>query len=94
MTDRDDATPTTNTTQDEGSVRGEGTVGERLVERLSITQSMLDDNGKLRAEIARLRLSSAEREAIVYAMSSLLIFDPLDSDAQNTLRSLLERLHT
>ena len=34
---------------------GEGTVGERLVERLSITQAMLDDNETLRAENARLR---------------------------------------
>jgi hypothetical protein len=36
-------------------VRDEGTVGERLVERLSVTQAMLDDNEKLRAEIAKLR---------------------------------------
>ena len=42
-------TSATNTTQ------GEGTVGERLVERLSITQAMLDDNEKLRAEIDQLR---------------------------------------
>ena len=42
----------------QGSVRGEGTVDERLVERLfsrSITQSLLDDNEKLRSEIASLR---------------------------------------
>jgi hypothetical protein len=50
-----DATPDTNTTPGEGSVPGEGTVGERLVERFSITHTMLDDNEKLRAEIARLR---------------------------------------
>jgi hypothetical protein len=43
------------TTHDEGSVRGDGTVGKRLVERLSITQAMLDDNEKLRAEVAQLR---------------------------------------
>jgi adenylate kinase family enzyme len=38
-------------------VRGEGTetLGQRLVERLSITQGMLDDNEKLRAEIDQLR---------------------------------------
>ena len=44
-------------TQGECSVRGEGTqtVGQRLVERLSVTQSLLDDNEKLRAEIDRLR---------------------------------------
>ena len=52
-------------THDECSVRGEGTqtVGERLVERVLITQAMLDDNEKLRAEIERLRLSDEEREA-------------------------------
>ena len=45
------------TTRDECSVRGEGTetLGQRLVERLSITQTLLDDNEQLRAEIARLR---------------------------------------
>jgi chromosome segregation ATPase len=44
-------------TPSEGSVQGEGTetLGQRLVERLSITQEMLDDNEKLRAEIKRLR---------------------------------------
>lgn len=31
------------------------TLGQRLMERLSITQAMLDDNERLRAEIARLR---------------------------------------
>jgi len=48
-------TPATHATLDEGSVPGEGTVGERLIERFSITHTMLDDNEKLRAEIARLR---------------------------------------
>jgi hypothetical protein len=48
-------TPDTNTTPGEGSVPGEGTVGERLVERFSITHTMRDDNEKLRAEIATLR---------------------------------------
>jgi len=45
------------TTPSEGSVQGEGTetLGQRLVERLSITQEMLDDNEKLRAEIDQLR---------------------------------------
>lgn len=44
-----DATP------GKGSVPGEGTVGERLVERVSITHMLLDDDEKLRAEIATLR---------------------------------------
>jgi hypothetical protein len=48
-------TPMRNGTPAEGSVHGEGTVGQRLVGRLSITQAMLDDNEKLRSEIARLR---------------------------------------
>ena len=48
-------TPTTNTTPSEGSVPGEGTVGQRLVERLSITHMLLGDNEMLRTEIARLR---------------------------------------
>jgi hypothetical protein len=53
------------TTRGEGSVRGEGTVGERLVGRLSITQAMLDDNEKLRAEIERLRDgAAASRETV------------------------------
>ena len=48
-------TPTTHPTPGEGSVQGEGSVGERLVERVSITQAMLGDNEKLRSEIASLR---------------------------------------
>lgn len=52
---RTNTTTNRDTTRDECSVRGEGTVGQRLVERLSITQTLLDDNEKLRAEIARLR---------------------------------------
>jgi hypothetical protein len=50
-------TPATHATPTQGSVQGEGTdtVGQRLVERLSITQAMLDDNEKLRSEIASLR---------------------------------------
>jgi len=44
------------------------------------------------AELERLRLTDEEREAIVYAMSSLVAFDPLDSGAAGTLRNLLERL--
>ena len=54
---RTNTTTNRDTTPGECSVRGEGTetVGQRLVERLSITQTLLDDNEKLRAEIARLR---------------------------------------
>ena len=48
-------TPAMHTTPSECSVRGEGTVGERLVGRLSITQAMLADNERLRAEIDQLR---------------------------------------
>jgi hypothetical protein len=52
---RVNTTTNRDTTPSEGSVRGEGTVGDRLVARLSITQEMLDANDKLRAEIDRLR---------------------------------------
>jgi len=48
-------TPTTHPTPGEGSVQGEGSVGERLVERVSITHMLLEDNEKLRSEIASLR---------------------------------------
>jgi len=48
-------TPQTHATPGQGSVHGDGTVGQRLVERLSIKQGMLDDNEKLRAEIDQLR---------------------------------------
>ena len=57
-TDGADRTPQAHTTHAQRSVQSEGTVGERLAERLSITQTMLDDNEKLRAEIA------SHREAI------------------------------
>ena len=43
------------TTQSEGNVPGECTVGERLVERLSLAHMLLEDNEKLRSEIATLR---------------------------------------
>ena len=53
---RTNTTMNRDATHDECSARGEGTetVGQRLVERLSITQEMLD-NETLQAEIARLR---------------------------------------
>jgi hypothetical protein len=76
-----DATPAV------GSVHGDGTVGERLVERLSITQAMLDDNEKLRAEIERLRLTDEEREAIEDAAAELT-----PGPIADTLRNLLARL--
>ena len=81
-----DATPS------EGSVQGEGTetLGQRLVERLSITQGMLDDNEKLRAEIKRLReaircLAAQDATLSVQDGSVTVTLDA-------TLRSLLERL--
>jgi len=57
MTDIVESTPQTHATPSEDSVQGKGTetLGQRLVERLSITQEMLDDNEKMRAEIKRLR---------------------------------------
>ena len=65
----------------------DATVGERLVERISLTHTLLDDNERLRAEIDRLRLTAEEREAIELSISKRL-----DLDAIYTLRKLLERL--
>ena len=69
----------------------DATVGERLVERISLTQTLLDENERLQAEIARLRLTDAEREAIEFFVS-------LDNGGHGmidrnaaTLRTLLER---
>ena len=63
----------------------DATVGERLVERISLTQTLLDDNEQLRAEIARLRLTDEEREAIKGCIA-------YDEAAAATIRNLLERL--
>jgi len=52
---RTNTTMNRDATSGEGSVRGEGTAGERLVERVLITQAMLDDNEKLQAENDQLR---------------------------------------
>lgn len=46
----------------------DATVGERLVERISLTKTLLDDSERMRAEIARLRLTAEEREAIMSAV--------------------------
>jgi len=64
----------------------EGTVGERLVERFSITHTLLEDNEKLRAEIARLRLTAEEREAVEWYAGYG------KGDHAATLRNLLERM--
>ena len=72
----------------QGSVHGEGTVGQRLVERLSITQTLLDDNERLRAEIDQLRLSAEEREAIEWCIFQ----QATPQKIAVKLRKLLERL--
>jgi hypothetical protein len=51
----EDRTPQAHATPGEGSVRGEGAVGKRLVTHVSLSQSLLNDNEKLRAEIDQLR---------------------------------------
>jgi len=48
-------TPQTHPTAGKGSAHGEGTVGERLVTHVSLSQSLLNDNEKLQAEIDQLR---------------------------------------
>jgi hypothetical protein len=52
---RTNATMNRGATPAEGSVRGEGAVGKRLVTHVSLSQSLLHDNEKLRAEIDQLR---------------------------------------
>lgn len=54
---RTNATMNRDATPAEGSVRGEGTetLGQRLVTHVSLSQSLLNDNEKLRAEIDQLR---------------------------------------
>jgi len=61
---------------------------ERLRIELSVQQACTVAG---RDEIALLRLAAKEREAIVWCVELL---DELDSSKANTLRELLERLHT
>jgi hypothetical protein len=77
------------TTPSEGSVRGEGTVGERLVDRLSITHTLLADNERLRE---RMRLTAGEREAVEQAIDSASGMGQAEPWTMRTLRNLLERL--
>ena len=70
----------------------DATVGERLVERISLTQTLLDDNERLRAEIARLRLTDAEREAVDFAICAVGRDDYFNERVAERLQETLERL--
>lgn len=83
-----DDTSAKHTTPSEGSVHGDGTVGERLVGRLSITQALLDDNEKLRAEIAQLqeairRLADQDATLAVQGGSVTVTLDATLTEAEH-----------
>ena len=61
-------------------------IGQELVRRVTRVAEVLEENGRLRAEIARLRLTDAEREAVEDFSCAV------DSKHAATLRGLLERL--
>ena len=70
----------------------DATVGERLVERISLTHTLLDDNERLRAEIARLRLTDEEREAVEFFVGFHTEGYGMIEAHAATLRKLLERM--
>ena len=85
---RVNTTTNRDTTPGERSVHGEGTVGERLVERLSITQAMLADNERLRAENARLceairRLAEQDATLSVQGGSVTVTLDATLTEAEH-----------
>ena len=68
-------------------------IGQELVRRVTRVSEVLEDNGRLRDEIARLRLTDAEREAIAYfAVIDGPQYLPAANAAATTLRGLLDRL--
>ena len=62
-------------------------IGQELVRRVTRVAEVLEENGRLRDEIARRRLTDAEREAIEYYIGT---GGPDSVDA--TLGGLLDRL--
>jgi hypothetical protein len=71
-------------------------IGQELVRRVTRVSEVLEDNGRLRDEIARLRLTDAEREAVTAAVRIIDAYDEemdgFSSHAAATLRGLLERM--
>ena len=71
-------------------------IGPELVRRVTRVAEVLEENGRLRAEIARMRITDAEREAVTAAVRIIDNYedemDGFSSHAAATLRGLLERL--
>jgi hypothetical protein len=71
-------------------------IGPELVRRVTRVSEVLEENGRLRAEIARLRLTDAERWAVSVAMGIInegnYGWPDGTTPPQDTLRGLLERL--
>jgi hypothetical protein len=66
-------------------------IGPELVRRVTRVAEVLEENGRLRAEIARMRLTDAEREAVEwYAAGGVGAKRP--DGSRQTLRGLLARL--
>jgi hypothetical protein len=70
-------------------------IGPELVRRVTRVAEVLEENGRLRAEIARMRFTDAEREAVTAAVRIIDNYedemDGFSSHAAATLRGLLER---
>ena len=69
-------------------------IGQELVRRVTRVSEVLEENARLREEIARRRLTDQERAAVAWA-ARRLSDDPMlprDRSTADTLRGLLERL--
>ena len=64
-------------------------IGQELVRRVTRVAEVLEENGRLRDEIARLRLTDAEREAVTWA--AITADSEYDSRRADSLRGLLDR---
>jgi len=65
-------------------------IGQELVRRVTRVSEVLAENGRLRAEIARLRLTDEEREAFGVAIS--VMAGTVSPQVIGTMRGALERL--
>ena len=84
------------TTPDTHATRSEGNVQDRCTEHwLQHAHGRIlagDSEPDVLADYGWAQITAVERWAIVYARSSLVALDPLDSYAADTLSHLLERL--
>ena len=64
-------------------------IGPDLARRVRLASVVLEENGRLRDEIARLRLTDAEREAVTWA--AITADSEYDSRRADSLRGLLDR---